>query len=182
MKLFCISIKSNPKQSSNVWHVKNTLFLAPEPVYKLGDCWGGRWWSESGDKFLFGQELLLPCQEGRGGRLSQSEARTESRRPMRGRGRPVPLTVTLNAGMTEWGVLLQKSLDIKVAKTHIWRISSLWAAVSSPQQSWSYEALKQPFHFMRTSWKRWLMALSWVSCQCQYLMIRVELTSSLPYY
>ena len=80
--------------------------------------------------FCLVRSCSSPARAGRGGRLSQSEARTESRRPMRGRGRPVPLTVTLNAGMTEWGVLLQKSLDIKVAKTHIWRISSLWAAVS----------------------------------------------------
>ena len=50
-------------------------------------------------------------------------------------------SVKLNVEMTEWRVLLQKNLDIKVAKTHIWPISSLWAAVKPHEQLYTESRL-----------------------------------------
>ena len=119
--------------------------------------------------FVWSGVLLLPCQG----------VTIEQNGPIRGKHWdkvtnkgpgicPVSSTVKLNAEMTEWRVLLQKNLNIKVAKTHIWLISE-WAVVNKHKCSF----IKVFYLILRTS--PWLID-GFVKRGLSILLIKVGLT------
>ena len=112
--------------------------------------------------FVWSGVLLLPCQGVTIGHIGpirgQHWDKVANKRPGIC---PVSSTVKLNAEMTEWRVLLQKNLNIKVAKTHIWPISSRSGLLSINTSA----ALLKSFILFCEHPPDWLMALSREACQ-----------------
>ena len=85
---------------------------------------------------------------------------------------PVSSTVKLNAEMTEWRVLLQKNLNIKVAKTHTFGQSHLSVGCCQTTYVRLYQSFCIYSRILRTSW----VIDGFVKNVMSILLIKVELT------